>query len=90
MWGLMPSFLNAIDHYFPTFLEEAMAENPKFKEYLLPTTIAHLIQMGLVKVQVLHTDATWFGVTYAADKPIVMAALRTLTNEGLYPDGLWK
>ena len=90
MWGLMPSFLNTIEKYFPTFLEEALAENPNFMEYLLPTTISNLIRMELVKVQVLRTGATWFGVTYAADKPIVMAALRTLTVEGLYPDGLWK
>ena len=90
MWGLMPSFLNTIEKYFPTFLEDALAENPNFMEYLLPTTISNLIRMELVKVQVLRTGATWFGVTYAADKPIVMAALRTLTVEGLYPDGLWK
>ena len=29
------------------------------------------------------------GVTYAADKPVVMAALKDMTQKGLYPDGLW-
>jgi hypothetical protein len=90
MWGLMPSFLNTIDQYFPTFLEEAKLENPTTREYLLPTTVSHLIHMDLLKVKVLHSPATWFGVTYAADKPIVVSALRKLTDEGLYPDGLWK
>ena len=28
--------------------------------------------------------------TYAADKPVVVAALAELTKKGLYPDGLWK
>ena len=89
MWALMPSFLDTIQTYFPTFLEEAKAENFLTREYLLPTTISHLIQMGLVQVQVLHTGSTWFGVTYAADKPVVVSALRNLTADGLYPDGLW-
>ena len=90
MWGLMPSFLDTIRTYFPTFLEEAMAENPTTREYLLPTTISHLIRMDLLQVQVLRTGDTWFGVTYAADKPIVVEALQKLTKQGLYPDGLWK
>ena len=90
MWGLMPSFLETIGNYFPTFLDEAKLDNPTTREYLLPTTVSHLIQMDLLKVKVLHTGATWFGVTYAADKPIVVSALRKLTAEGLYPDGLWK
>ena len=89
MWGLMPSFLDTIHTYFPTFLEEAKAENPTTREYLLPTTISHLIRMNQLQVQVLRTGDTWFGVTYAADKPVVMAALRELTEKGLYPDGLW-
>jgi hypothetical protein len=29
-------------------------------------------------------------VTYAADKPLVMAAIRAMTEEGKYPNGLWK
>jgi hypothetical protein len=89
MWALMPSFLDTIETYFPTFLQEAMTENPTTREYLLPTTISHLIHMDLLQVQVLRTSSTWFGVTYAADKPIVVSALRKLTAEGLYPDGLW-
>ena len=32
----------------------------------------------------------WYGVTYAADKPMVVAALKEKTQEGLYPVGLWK
>ena len=30
------------------------------------------------------------GVTYAEDKPVVVAALSELTKAGKYPDGLWK
>ena len=31
-----------------------------------------------------------YGVTYAADKPVVVAALREMTGAGIYPDGLWR
>ena len=45
---------------------------------------------GKAKVRVLSSTDKWFGVTYAGDKPLVTAAIERLTNEGLYPDGLWK
>jgi len=39
---------------------------------------------------VLHSADKWYGVTYAADKPHVVAALKEMTAQGKYPDGLWK
>ena len=29
------------------------------------------------------------GVTYAQDKPLVVAAIGEMTDRGLYPEGLW-
>ena len=49
-----------------------------------------LVQAGEAEVTLLETRDKWFGVTYAADKPKVVEALRKLTEEGKYPDGLWK
>ena len=40
-------------------------------------------------MKVLRSSDKWYGVTYAADKPQVVAALKEKTAEGLYPDGLW-
>lgn len=90
MWGLNAEFLRLIRENFPVFLEEAKVSNPLTREYLLPTTVAHLIDMGLITVKVLPTPDTWFGVTYAQDKPLVVAALKAMTDAGKYPDGLWK
>lgn len=87
MWGLMPSFLEIIQASFPDFLN---AEGDALtSEYLLPTTIAQLIHRDQMQVTVLSTTDSWFGVTYAADKPKVVAALRELTEAGKYPNGLW-
>ena len=49
-----------------------------------------MINENKCDVKVLTTSAKWFGVTYANDKPDVIAKLNKLIAEGEYPDGLWK
>ena len=88
-WGYMPGYLDQIAEAFPNFLQHTLRENPMKGEFLLPTFVGQLIDDGKIKLKVLSSPDTWFGVTYAADKPKVVEALRKLTAEGKYPDGLW-
>ncbi len=90
LWGFTPSLLGELEAYFPEFLDNALKNNPMKGEYLLPVRVSDLIQAGKAQVQVLHSGDKWYGVTYAADKPLVQAAIREMTEQGLYPDGLWK
>ena len=90
LFGFTPSFLPALEARFPAFLDRALAENPQKAEYLLPRTVQDLLKEGLASVQVLTSPDKWYGVTYAADKPFVVAAIRSFTEAGKYPDGLWK
>lgn len=90
MWGFMPSFLEEINARFSAFLDKALPENPLKCEYFLPIPIAQLIQEKKATVKVLTSPDRWFGVTYAADKPVVVAELRKMTDEGKYPAGLWE
>ena len=90
MWGFMPSFLEEITARFPVFLEKALPENPLKAEYFLPLPVSQLIEEGKASVKVLTSSDRWYGVTYAADKPVVMDALRRMGQQGLYPDGLWE
>ncbi len=90
LWGFMPGFLDQIEDYFPGFLNYAIRENPMKGEFLLPTFVGELVDEKKITMKVLSSPDKWFGVTYAADKPKVVAALRQLTEEGKYPDGLWK
>ena len=90
MLGFMPSFLDEIASHFPAFLEYAIRENPKKGEFLLPTFVGELIDENRITMKVLASPDNWFGVTYSADKPRVVEALRELTEAGRYPDGLWK
>ncbi len=89
MWGFTPGFLKEIAARFPAFLEKQVPGNPAKAEFLLPATVAQLLQAGKATVKVLHSADKWYGVTYAADKPVVVEALRGLTQQGKYPDGLW-
>ena len=88
-WGFQPSFLAEVKARFIPFLEKTLAENPLKGEYFLPSPISQLITEGKATVKVLSTADRWYGVTYAADKPVVVAALKAMTQQGLYPDGLW-
>jgi len=89
MWGFMPSFLEEIEKRFVTFLETTLVENPLKGEYFLPLPVSQLIAESKATVKVLTSSDRWYGVTYAADKPVVMAALKGMAEKGLYPDGLW-
>jgi len=90
MWGFTNSFMDELKARFPKFLAEDMPRNPAKAEMFLPTNVSQLIQEGKTTVKMLRTPDKWYGVTYAADKPTVIAALEQLTAEGKYPGGLWK
>ncbi len=89
MWGFMPSFLQEIKDRFSAYLDEYLPKNPLKCEYFLPLPISQLIAEKKATVKVLSSSDRWYGVTYAADKPVVVAALKNMTAEGKYPDGLW-
>ena len=90
MWGFTPGFLDAVEADFPRFFREEVPQNPLKSEMFLPMTVGRMLQANQVAVKVLRTGDKWFGVTYAADKPVVVAALKEMTAAGAYPNGLWK
>lgn len=89
MWGLTPDFMETLYSGFVEFLGSLKPEDIK-KEYLLPELVDHLIKNGRAQVDVLETKDTWFGVTYQEDKETVMKAFKELTDNGVYPMGLYK
>ena len=90
MWGYTPSFLAEIEARFPAFLDAVLGKNPGKAEFFLPSTVSQLLAENKAAVRVLTSPDRWYGVTYAADKPQVVAALKAMTDAGKYPDGLWK
>lgn len=86
-WGFMPSILPVMKDYFDAFLRSLSPEEIK-KECLLPTMVDDLIRSGRLSVEVLSTDAQWFGVTYKEDREKAMQALEKLHAQGVYPPTL--
>lgn len=85
MWGFTPSFLDELETGLRTFMTNELPKNPAKGEYYLPFAVDHLIQNGQATAKVLQTSAQWYGVTYKEDKPVVVDALRRMTEAGLYP-----
>lgn len=90
LWGLTPSFFTEAQDRFPAFLDRALAQDPLKGEYFLPSIISQLIAEGKARTKVLRSADKWYGVTYQADKPVVVAAIAEKTAAGLYPERLWE
>ncbi len=86
MWGFTPSFLDELENGMLDFLNHKLLTDPMKAEFYLPTAVDRLIQSGKAVALVLSTSAQWYGVTYKEDKPVVVAALRRMTDEGIYPE----
>ncbi|MBQ8074213.1 MAG: hypothetical protein IJ231_10675 [Clostridia bacterium] len=86
-WGFAPSFFDAAEKYLSAFLADP-AGDPLKKEYVLPSLVDSMMHQDGLKVEVLSTDAIWFGITYKEDKAYVMGELKKLHDRGDYPAAL--
>ena len=90
MWGFHKSYLEEAWTRFPAFLDNAAKTNPLKGEYFLPAVVSQLLEEGKARVRVLSSADKWYGVTYKEDKPVVVNALASMREAGLYPEKLWK
>ena len=86
-WGFTPRFFEFGQALFEKFLE-MNKENLK-AEFYIPNIISDILKSSTASVEVLKSDAKWFGVTYKDDKPIVQKAIEQLKNKNIYPKHLW-
>jgi len=87
-WGLMPGVFPMIEEQFRVFLR-AHASEPK-AEFYIPSAVCEMVRTGRCTVEVLRTPGNWFGVTYRADQPAVVAAISGMVGRGEYPAPLWQ
>ena len=69
---------------------EVNKDNLNDCEFLIPIVLNELLEEKAVKVNVLETNATWYGVTYKEDKQMVVNAINKLIEEGQYNKILWE
>ena len=80
-WCFPKHFIHVLETGFPKFLNNL--PDPQKSEYLLPVIVDELLKED-VEVEVLSTDADWFGITYQEDKASVIASFQALYAAGAY------
>lgn len=88
MFAFTKDIMEHLENNFKAFLDENQ-DNLMKCEYLIPTVVSDLVQAGLVNVDVLHTEAVWYGVTYKEDRELVVNAVENMKQRGDYPQTLW-
>ena len=72
-----------------TFLEENISDLSTC-EFLIPIVLNECLKEKLKKVDIVKTNAIWYGVTYKEDKEKVVESLKKLIKEKKYPEKLWE
>lgn len=88
MWGFHRDLLERMNQYFEDFLKATPAEDIK-AECLLPIMVGEFLAKGDFSVRAKSSTDKWFGITYQADREIVVNQLLALHNEGQYPAELF-
>ena len=86
-WGFTPRIFEFGSTLFEKFLE-LNTENLK-AEFYIPDIVSEILKSSTATVEVLNSDAKWFGVTYKEDKEIVQKAIGELKTKDMYPQNLW-
>lgn len=86
-WGFHPRVLELFLEEFRRFLANR-GTDPK-AEFYIPTAVNDLLVKGALRLKVLRTPDSWFGVTYREDKPRVTESIQQLISRGDYPSKLW-
>jgi hypothetical protein len=86
-FGFTPKYFEVSSSLFEEFLEENYKE-PK-AEFFIPLAVNHVIVNNIAKMEVLKSNARWFGVTYKQDKPYVTSEIQKLKTDKVYPVNLW-
>ena len=88
MWGFTPDYFAKSEGAFTTFLETR--GNELKSEFYIPFVIDCMIKDGTARTQLLSTPSRWFGVTFQADRPGVVAKFQEFADKGIYPTPLYK
>ncbi|MCB1027507.1 MAG: hypothetical protein KDB24_07070 [Microthrixaceae bacterium] len=78
LWGLPRRAAESMAERFDRFLAEDPGAD---EEFLLPSEIAHMMDVGTLTVHVVPSSGRWIGLTHRDDLPGVRAALRQPTGE---------
>lgn len=85
-WAFPAGSLDKFTDKFRVFLDKAGQELKS--EFFLPFAVDEMVEKGEADVQVLHSADKWYGMTYAADRQMVIDAISRMIENGIYPEKL--
>ena len=83
-----PSLFKILEEKLPIFLEDNK-DNLDNCEFLIPIVLNELLKEEKVIVDVIETNATWYGVTYKEDKELVVNAINEMIDKKIYSNNLY-
>ena len=89
MWGFTPDYFQYSMDYFKEFLADPKNMTNLKAEFFIPLMVNKLINEHTATVKVLDTTSKWFGVTYAADRQGTVDRIKSLVEDGTYPEKLF-
>ena len=89
-FGFTPDYFAHSEVGFKAFLASDDVKTNLKAEFFIPLMVNNLVGSGEARLKVLSTTAQWFGVTYKEDKPMLVAKIEKLIEEGVYPRNLWE
>lgn len=89
MFVFTESIFTYLEDKFKVFFDKNK-DNLLTCEYLLPDVVSDEMNNKNVKVKVVNTTASWYGVTYKEDKEFVVSSIKKLVDNKEYPNNLWK
>ena len=89
MWGFTPDYFQYSIDYFKEFLADPKNMTNLKAEFFIPLMVNKLINEHTATVKVLDTTSKWFGVTYAADRQGTVDRIKSLVEDGTYPEKLF-
>lgn len=84
-----PDVFQVLATRFTDFLEKNK-DNLETSEYQIPTVLDYCIKSKEKQIDMIETNATWYGVTYKEDKDNVVSAIAKLIEDNKYPHTLWQ
>ncbi len=88
LWGFHKDLLLRMNDYFEAFLHDIKEGDIK-AECLLPIMVGEFLEDGKFSVRAEASPDKWFGITYQADRELVMEELKNLHQTGFYPEKLF-
>ena len=83
-----PSLFKILEEKLPIFLENNK-DNLLKCEFLIPIVLNECVKDKKIIVDVVETNANWYGVTYKEDKELVVSAIKEMINKKIYNNNLY-